>query len=167
MEVPANEVAYMAPLALDASQKVKRSEYPDLNKILLSGERRTGDTDVVQFGLAANSLIYTYAKFLNPTGIPTDADKARATDILSTAWSEGQFQAAVDQIKREIESGRQAVRATRGELRSGLTTATQPVPGGDALPAAARAQLQPNHETTFGNGQVWTLDAAGNPKRVR
>lgn len=134
MEVPANEVAYMAPLALQASENVDRTRFPDLNSIILSGEKRTGDEKVVQFGLAANSLIYTYAKFLNPTGIPTDSDKARATEILSTAWSKGQFRAAIDQIKREIESGRAAVRETRGELAGGLTSQTSGASPGASVP---------------------------------
>lgn len=121
MEVAANEVKNMAPLALAASKQVDRTKYPRLNQILLAAEQGTGDENVVRFGLAANSLIYTYAKFLNPTGIPTDADKARATDILSTAWTEGQFEAAVDQIKREIQSGQGAIKATRDELHEGVT----------------------------------------------
>ena len=122
MGVAANEVRVMAPVALDASSKVDRSRYSDLNAIIQSAERRTGDPNIIRFGLAANSLIYTYSKFLNPTGIPTDADKARATEILATAWSKGQFEAAIDQIvNKEIPSGLAAVRATRGELNDSLT----------------------------------------------
>lgn len=116
MEVAANEVGLMAPLALEASAKVDRTQYPSLNAVILDAERGKGDENVVQFGLAANSLIYTYAKFLNPTGIPTDSDKARAADILNTAWSKGQFSAAIDQIKREIASGQAAISSTKGEI---------------------------------------------------
>lgn len=117
MGTAANEVKNMIPLALDASRKVDRTQFPTLNGVLLSAERGTGDENVVRFGLAANSLIYTYAKFLNPTGIPTDADKARATDILSTGWAQGQFEAAIDQIQKEIQSGRAAIGQTRQEFR--------------------------------------------------
>jgi len=145
MEIPANEAAYMIPLARDASKAVDRTEYPNLNDILLAAERGTGGTEVVQFALAVNSLIYTYSKFLNPTGIPTDADKARATDILSTGWSQGQFEAALTQIQREIAQGRKAVTQTRQELSGGLTTpAAQgtpatPPPGATAAPGATPA----------------------------
>ena len=135
MEIPANEAAYMIPLARDASKAVDRTEYPTLNDVLIAAERGTGGTEVVQFALAVNSLIYTYSKFLNPTGIPTDADKARATDILSTGWSQNQFEAALTQIQREIAQGRKAVTQTRQELSSGLTTpAAQP---GAPAPAGA------------------------------
>lgn len=116
MEVPANEVARMAPIALAASEKVDRTKYPTLNAIIIATQRGTGDPEVVQFGLSANSLIYSYAKFLNPTGIPTDADKARATDILSTAWAKGQFSAAVNQIELEISAGKASLSDTQHEL---------------------------------------------------
>ena len=120
MEIAANEVKNMAPLALEASKKVSRTDYPLLNKIIIAAEEGTGDPEVVRFGLATNSLIYTYAKFLNPTGIPTDADKARTADILSRAWADGQFDAAVDQIQKEIKSGRQAISTTKADAAASV-----------------------------------------------
>lgn len=116
MEVAANEVKYMAPLALSASEKVDRTKYPSLNAVLLAADKGTGGEDVVRFGLATNALIYSYAKFLNPTGIPTDADKARAADILSTAWAKGQYRTAVDQIQKEIATGKSAIGDTKREV---------------------------------------------------
>jgi len=121
MEIAANEVNNMAPLALAASEKVDRTRYPSLNAIIQAAEKGTGDKDVVRFGLAANSLIYTYSKFLNPTGVPTDADKARAAEILSTAWDKGQFRTAIEQMKVEINSGKAAVKTTKEELGAGFT----------------------------------------------
>jgi hypothetical protein len=129
MEVAANEVKYMAPLALAASEKVDRTKYPTLNSIILAAEKGTGGEDVVTFGLAANALIYSYAKFLNPTGIPTDADKAKATDILSTDWAKGQFSAAVKQIQKEIGTGKAAVRDTKEEI-TGKTDAPEKAASG-------------------------------------
>ncbi len=120
MEVAANEVKAMTPLALDASEHVDRTEFPTLNAVLLAAERGTGDENVVRFALAANSLIYSFSKFLNPTGIPTDADKARATEILATQWSKEQFTTALDQISKEIATGRFAIDATREEFLQGL-----------------------------------------------
>ena len=35
------------------------------------------------------------------------------------------------------------------------------------LPPAAAAQLKAGHNTVFQNGQVWTIDGAGKPKRVK
>lgn len=130
MEMAANEVKYMAPLALKASEKVDRSKFPKFNEILLSAEKGTGDEDVVRFGLAANSLIYMYAKFLNPNGIPTDADKAKATEILSTAWTKGQFKTAVDQIQQEIKAGETGVSGAKKNLGESLPGTTKPKASG-------------------------------------
>jgi hypothetical protein len=150
MDIAANEVKFMAPLALSASKNVDRTQYPKLNEILLAAEQGTGDENVVRFGLAANSLIYTYSKFLNPTGIPTDADKAKASEILSTAWSKGQFETAIDQIKKEIVSGQSGVKQTKEDLKSGLA-------GGQKKHAVG--------ETVYQDGQAYTVrkvDANGN-----
>lgn len=129
MEVAANVVRQMVPVALSASTKVDRTQYPTLNSVVLAAQRGTGDENVVRFAQAANAIIYEYSKFLNPTGIPTDADKARATEILNTAWSQGQFAAALDQIaNKEIPAGAAGVAETRGEFRTGLGTRTAPTP---------------------------------------
>ncbi len=171
MEVAANVVRGMTPTALETSAKVDRTQYPTLNSVILAADRHTGDENVVRFGQAANAIIYEYAKFLNPTGVPTDADKARATDILNTAWTQGQFAAALDQIvNKEIPAGAAGIEATRGEFRSGLGAKTTAVPGtgGDSsLPSEAKSKLVRGTLTHFGNGQVWTLDDAGQPKRVQ
>lgn len=172
MKVAANEVNNMVPLALDASRKVDRSQFPSLNGVMLAAAKGTGDPDVVRFGLAANSLIYTYAKFLNPTGIPTDSDKARAADILSTAWAQGQFEAAIDQIKLEIKSGESAIGQTRKELGAAITgePPAPPTPRSSqtsTLPpdVIAKAGLKEGEVVTFANGQKWTL-RNGQPERV-
>lgn len=147
MDIAANEVKNMAPLALSLSDKVSRSQFPTLNSVILSAQRGTGGEDVVRFGLATNSLIYMYAKFLNPNGIPTDADKARATDILSTSWSKGQFNAAVKQIEKEIEVGQKGLQTTKKEVNSqisGKKPESAPSASPIAPPDAAIAYLKSN-----------------------
>ena len=168
MDIAANEVKNMAPLALSASEKVNRTKYPNLNSVILAAEKGTGDEDVVRIGLAANSLIYTYSKFLNPTGIPTDADKAKATEILSTAWSKGQFKSAIDQIKKEIQSGQAAIKTTKSDLSGNLTGKESKGTNSSVnLPPEAKAKLKKGVHTTFGNGDTWTLDDNGDPVQVK
>lgn len=147
MEIAANVVRSMAPIALEASKKVNRSDYPTLNSVILAADRHTGGEDVVRFGQAANAIIYEYSKFLNPTGIPTDADKARSTEILNTAWSRGQFEAALDQIvNKEIPAGAAGIAQTRAEFRGGLGSVVAPQIG---APAAAQA-LPPRDQLQSG-----------------
>jgi hypothetical protein len=109
MSVAASEAEQFAPLVKQLSDKVSRSDYPTINEYTIKAMQASGNTDVVRYGQAINALIYSYAKFLNPTGIPTDADKAKSTEILNTAWSKGQINAAVDQIMREIQVGKQGL----------------------------------------------------------
>lgn len=116
MEVPANEVNFMGNLAVKASEKVSRTDYPNINDVIIAMQQGTGNVDVVDFGQATYSLVISYAKFLNPTGVPTDADKANATRILQMGWSHDQFAEAIRFMKKEIESGQQGVAATRFEL---------------------------------------------------
>ena len=73
----------------------------------------------------------------------------------------------------------QQITAGVNSILGGAQTPAQPRPGtgapppstpaaGEAtLPPAARAQLKAGENTTFSNGQVWTLDGSGNPKRVK
>lgn len=73
----------------------------------------------------------------------------------------------------------QQITAGVNSILGGAQTPAQPGPGTGApppstpaagvatLPPAARAQLKAGENTTFSNGQVWTLDGSGNPKRVK
>jgi hypothetical protein len=167
MEVAAKEVEQFAPLALQRSKDVDRTEYPDLNSIILAYEQKTGSPEVVLFGQAVNSMVYVYAKFLNPIGVLTDGDKAIAREILSKSWSEGQFEAQVKQIGMEIQFGQKAVAGVKQELRDAHgVTQDQPPGGQQTLPAEAISKLTEGQSTTFGNGQVWTLKN-GQPVRVK
>jgi hypothetical protein len=155
MEIPAMEVHYMAPLALEASQLVDRTQYPNLNAIINAYLAGTGDENIVQFGQAAYSLMNTYAKFINPTGIPTDRDKERSTAILSDAWSKGQFKSAVEFMQREIESGRSAVQGVRQELREGAAESSR-----DNQPPPPLTPVSPGGAASA-PGTVPVVDQAG------
>lgn len=107
--------------ALAASEKVDRTKYPDFNRILLAGEKKTGDKDVVSFGVYNNSLINAYARAINPNGAATVSDKDHAREMLETAYSKGQYQSAVDAILQEIETEKKAPGSVRKEFRDAVT----------------------------------------------
>jgi hypothetical protein len=112
-----NEAKQLAPLVLQTSNKVERTKYPDVNAILLAAEQRTGNPDVVRFGIAINSMINVYARAISPTGVPTISDKDHARELLSTAWSNGQIQAGMDQLMLEMQAALGAPAAVRQEFR--------------------------------------------------
>ena len=116
-----NEASQMADLVLDASAKVPRTESTDINKLLLAGEKRTGDPAVVAYGAALNSFINAYARAVNPKGAPTVQDKNHAREMLSDSMSKGQVQAAIAQLKKEMDAAAKAPGAVRNEMRSAVT----------------------------------------------
>lgn len=124
-----SEARKLAPLALEASEKVNRTKYPKLNEAILAGERGTGDENVVRFGIAVNSLINIYARAISPTGVPTVSDKEHARELLSTAWSKGQIRAGIDQLMKEMNAASQAPGMVRQEFRDAVTKEQPPVSG--------------------------------------
>ena len=120
MGIAANEAKLMAPIALDRSEAVSRTEFPTLNSAILAADRGTGGVAITRFISATNALVTSYAKFLNPNGVPTDSDKDRARDMLATHWSKDQFRAQVETMLLEIKTGAGAVNDTRQEFREGI-----------------------------------------------
>jgi len=116
-----SEAKQLMPLAIQASELVKRTDFPLLNKIIIAGEKNIGDENVVRFGIATNSLINAYARAINPTGISTVSDKEHARKLLETAWSKGQFSAAVDQLNKEMQAAKEAPNMVREEFRNAIT----------------------------------------------
>jgi hypothetical protein len=175
LELAANEASSLIPRVKAASAAVSRSNYPALNSIILAGEQGTGDPNVVRFGIAVNSLINTYARAIKPTGSPTVSDINDAKSILDKAWSNGQIDAALDQMQKEIDSSESALKRTRREYRDGGatvedTTAAPSAPsatasGGQAAPQQIRVGATATNPQTGAkirwDGQAWQPVAGG------
>lgn len=126
LEIAANTADALIPLLKTASDKINRTEYPKINSLILAWEKGTGDPLVVQYGEQLNTLLYVYARTLNPSGQARQGDLARLQEILDAAWSKGQINAALDQMQTTIAAEKQAVQKTRQEVRSG--TIDNPTP---------------------------------------
>ena len=126
VDLAATEFQLVAPVLLDASEKVDRTKYSDVNKIILSYLERSGDPSVVQFGGALNTVVNVYARAVSPTGQVTVSDKDHAREILQKAWSNGQIKAAVEMLNREVEaalkSPKKALQHQRETYSSGVPT---------------------------------------------
>lgn len=133
-----HEAQIMMPIAIETSRKVDRTQYPTMNSILIAAERGTGDENVVKFSTATNSLLQAYARAVTPVGTPTDATRARAAEILNTAFSKGQFEAAISVMQREMTAALQAPGMVKGDLRTTFTGGAGPAPA--APPTAAAPQ---------------------------
>lgn len=139
VEMAASEAQNLIPLALNASSKVNRTQYPSLNKVILAAQQGTGDENVVRLGVAVNGLVNTYARAISPTGNPTVSDKDHAREILDKAWSNGQFGAGVDQMQKEIAAARKSPGSVRGEFRAAISGGE---PGMANVPDAPNAPRQ-------------------------
>jgi hypothetical protein len=135
IEMAATEFNQVLPVVQQASAAVSRTNYPDLNKIIQAGQAKTGDANVVKLGGGVNTLINLYARAISPTGSPTVSDKDHAREILSAAWSQGQFDAAVGMMQQEIKAALASPEKVRDEMRSrflkgqGAAPVGYPAPG--------------------------------------
>ena len=149
VEMAASEAQQMMPIALAASARVDRTQYPTLNKIKLAVDKGVGDENVVRFNQANNALVNTYARAISPSGTPTVSDKEHAREILETAYSKGQYAAAVDQMQQEIAAARRSPGSVRGEFRgaiSGKTSGVAAVPDAPNSPQP-KSQMLPKPKT--------------------
>lgn len=133
-EMAANEAYNMIPIAVAASNKVDRTNFPSLNAVLQAAERGSGDTNVVQLAAATNSLVNSYTRAISPSGTPTVSDKEHAREILDTAFSKGQFGAATDIMRQEIEAARNAPTQVRANMRSGSAGSASPAANSLSVP---------------------------------
>lgn len=143
IEMAATEFNQVIPVVQAASRAVSRTNYPDLNKIILAGQERTGDPNVVRFGGGVNTLVNLYARAISPTGVATVSDKDHAREILNKAWSTGQFDAAVGMMQQEIEAALRSPEKVRDEMRTRFLKGQGAAPVGYPAPGHSQSQNDP------------------------
>lgn len=151
-----NEASSLLPRVREASAKVKRTEYPTLNKLIEAGQQGRGGTDVVKLGIAVASLVPVYARVLKPVGQITEGDTHRALEILDKAWSDGQINAALDQMEVEMKSARSSLDKTMKDF--------------DAKPAGGKADdNKPQQPAAAGKASAdgWTVHTLPNGSKAR
>ena len=152
-----NEASSLIPRVRDISAKVSKTEYPSINKLILAAKKGTGGTDVIKLGVAVESLIPVYAKVLKPVGTVGAADMERAHDILDKAWSDGQINAALDQMEVELKSARSSLDKTMEEFgtrkkKEGADT------GGGSSKAGASSSKASTFQNTTPDGFGWSIE---------
>lgn len=114
-----NEAKQVIPLALEASKAVSRSQFLPLAQAENAVKSGTNDPNLRRFVAANNTLINVYARAINPTGTPTESDKAHAREMLSTAFDQPSYEAVVDQMNKEMQAASSSPAATREDFRHG------------------------------------------------
>jgi hypothetical protein len=109
------------PLVRQTSAALPRSQFVPVNRALQAAESNTGDPKVVAFGAALNTAINAYARAISPTGTPTVSDKEHAREILSTASTPEQVNAALDVMEKEMSAARQAPTEVQAQQRARIS----------------------------------------------
>ena len=141
----ATEAGSMIDLVNDYSKIVDRTKYPTLNAIQNAIDKGTGGEDIVKLNTAINSLINSYARAINPSGVATVSDKNHAREILNSAFSNGQVQATTAVMRQEIDLALASPMKAQEQLtksRGGTGTggnANKPAPSTTNLPAGVGA----------------------------
>jgi hypothetical protein len=143
-----NEAKTLIPRVREASARVSRTEYPDINKLINAAKKKTGGTDVIKLGIAIESLIPVYARVLKPVGQIGVSDTATAHDLVDKAWADGQINAAMDQMEVELKSARSALNKTMKEF------GTEEKAGKDTGGASSGSTAAPN---TTPSGFTWSV----------
>jgi hypothetical protein len=121
IEVGIAEAKRFAPMVLELSEKLDRTQFPTVNSLLLASERGTGGEDVVRMIDALNAYKMAYTQILTRGGMPTDDARKRSDEIINIAWSKGQIKASIDQLGKEMEAADSAVPDVRAKLWNTIT----------------------------------------------
>jgi hypothetical protein len=150
-----NEASSLIPRVREASARVSRTQYPSINSLILAAQKGTGATDVIKLGVAVESLIPVYAKILKPVGTVGAADMERAHDILEKKWSDGQINAALDQMEVELKSARTALDKTMDEFG---TKKKREGTESDTSKAGSSASKGSTFQNTTPDGFGWSIE---------
>lgn len=145
LDLAENEARTLIPRVREISSQVSRTQYPSINSLILAARQGTGDPNVIRLGVAVESLIPVYARALKPQGQISVSDMERAHHILDKAWSQGQIDAALDQMNIELNSAQQALTKTQREYGTkGGQEQHQALPAAPA-PQASQAPQAPHN----------------------
>lgn len=117
----AEEAQQAIQIVKDTSANFNRTNFVPWNYALKAYDTNTGRPEVVEFGAAINALVNTYARALSPTGVPHQADKDHAREILSTINSPDQVDGVLKIIDRELNIAKRAPAAVRDQIRRDVT----------------------------------------------
>jgi len=166
-------------LLRDLSKALDNGDIRAFNSIGQTYSQQTGSPAPTNFDTAKQIVGDELIKAVIGSGAGV-ADRENIQTAFNKASSPQQLQGAIDNAFKlmggQLKGLKLQYEQTTGKkdfedhLTPAARAAMEPVTpegGGAELPAAARSQLQIGHNTTFGNGQIWTLDAQGNPKQVK
>ena len=104
-------------IARKAVDDLGNGNLPSINMAINSYKNHTGEPQVQAFGQAAATLANTYARAVNPKGLPHESVLRDAIERMSAARSPQQLHAIMDIMQREIEMEVNAPRQARETIK--------------------------------------------------
>ena len=132
----ASEATEMMNITRQLIPTINPTDYPLLNQAGNYVARNSGNPAQVGFATALNGLVNTYARAINPTGVPTVSDKQHAREVINSAMSSGQLNEALRVMQLEMDAALASPAKARKAL--GHTKETE-VPSGRKPAQAAPA----------------------------
>lgn len=111
------------PIVREASAALPRTNMPKINQLLEAAQTGTGDPRWITLGTALNTAINAYARAVSPSGTPTVSDKEHARSLLAEHLADGQINAALDIMQREMEAASNAPKRVMENQRTRITGA--------------------------------------------
>jgi hypothetical protein len=162
MTVALEKAKATAPIVIDASKKIPRTDYPALNSLILNWEEHIGDPNLPPFMVALETLAMNYGSALGMgNSVLTDSMAQHARDLIKKGWSQGQLESGIAQMLNELDREKGAThRSLHTFLGSSPTTNSQfgqePSPDAATPPAAAPSAVpQGGLQGTTPGGLQW------------
>lgn len=131
ISLAANEANNMIPIALDASDKLPRTQYMPWNQMVQAVQKGTSSPELASFVAATNSLVNSYVRAVSPNGVPTDAMREHAYSMLNSAQGPEAYKAVIGTMKQEMQAALHAPEQVKQELRGNAPqSGTKPDPLG-------------------------------------
>lgn len=105
-------------LGRQASADVPRGNWVPVNKAIQAVQAGTSDPALAKFGAANLAIINTYARAINPNGVPTVSDKQHAEHMLSTATGPDAYNATLDQMQAEIDLAHKSPQVAQAMMKN-------------------------------------------------
>lgn len=121
INLAATEAEEMIPIVKETSDKFARTNFVPWNMALKAYDTQTGSPEITNFGAALNTFVNVYARAVNPTGVPHQADKEHARQVLNSVQSPQQVDGVLGILKREMEIARRAPSVVREATRKSIT----------------------------------------------
>lgn len=151
IEIAANEVSQLAPLALDASSKVARSGFKPFGNAQIMFDSHTNDPNLRQFAMANQALVNAYGQAMARGGSATVSDKEHAEKLLSTTFDQPSYAAAVEQLKLETKAAQAAPKAVRKELSASVSGRHDAPAASPAPKSVLKGQVMDGYRFKGGN----------------